>query len=257
MEHCVRMIAQCKQCGIAPTIEAHIIPKAVVRNIRTRGPDLKTIAVFNNRAVTARNQNGVFDRDILCKDCDGKIGTSDKWFVENLEKFHSSASGQPPYSTTQVMPKGSDALRFAVSVIYRASLSKLAHFHDISLGQYEAVAARISLGLEAHSSVEPIVLVNVLSSETLDMRQFVTYPIRCVNGNGRYYVFTASGVQFLVKFGGRRAGVGRDDIFTSNLRARSDSPLVVCCYPFNDSAEAHMFAQAANRRIRISHFPEL
>lgn len=251
------MKTQCKQCGDAPTIEAHIIPKAVVRSIRNRGPDLKTIAVFNNRAVTARDQNGVFDRDILCKDCDGKIGTSDKWFVENLEQFHSSASGQPPYSTMQVMPKGCDALRFAVSVIYRASLSKLAQFRDISLGEYEAIAARISLGLEVSSSDEPIVLISVLSSGTSDMRQFVTYPIRCAQGNGRYFVFTASGVQFLIKFGGWRAGVGRDDIFTSCLRVRSETPLVVCCYPFIDSAEAQMFEQITNRRIRIPHLRDL
>lgn len=241
------MSTRCLRCGEAPTIDAHIIPKSAVRAIRSRGPDKKTMAVLGDRVIVARSQNGVYDARILCKDCDGCIGVADKWFAENLDDLHSAAFGRQPFEPVEVSLDARAALQFAVSVIYRASLSGLDHFADISLGPYLKMAGEIAVGSNRAEFDQPLVIINVLTSEHLDMRQFVFYPVKCSNGNGPYFIFTISGVQFLVKFGGRHAGVSDNDDLLSTHRIRPGATSIVCCYPFHESAEAQIMRNSKGR----------
>jgi hypothetical protein len=228
----------CLRCGATPTIDAHIFPKAVVRAFRNRGPDKKTLAVFGNRAIVAQNQNGIYDGNILCSTCDGRIGVADKWFIENLESFHSAALARRPYETAEIVLDTRLAIQFAVSIIYRASLSRKVGLQDISLGYYDAIAGGISVGSNEADFNAPLILINVLTSARLDVRQFVFYPVRCVSSNGSYFVFTLSGIQFLVKFGGRHQGISHNDTYSSAHRVKLGEKAVVCCYPFDEGAEA-------------------
>jgi hypothetical protein len=239
----------CLRCGETPTIDAHIFPKAVIRAFRNRGPDKKTLAVFSDCAIAAKNQNGIYDGNILCATCDGRIGVADKWFVENLEIFHSAAHARVPYETTEIALDARLAMQFAVSIIYRASLSRKAGLEGISLGYYNAIAGEISVGSNESDFNAPLVLINVLTSTRLDVRQFAFYPVRCSGSNGSYFVFTISGIQFLVKFGGRHQGISHDDVFSSALRLKSGVKTVVCCYPFDDGAEAE-FLRGVKRRAQ-------
>lgn len=232
------MQSLCKQCGDAPTVRAHIFPQSAIRSIRTRGPDTKTLAVFDDRAIVARSQNGIYDQNILCKDCDGLIGELDKWFAENLDKLHASVVDKEPFCPATVGIDAGAALRFAVSVIYRASLSHLHHFEQISLGSYVEAAGKIAISAMDTDAELPVVLINVLTSDQLDMRQWAFYPVRCVGDNGPYFVFTLSGVQFLVKFGGRHPGVTSDDDSSAKLTIRPGNDATIVSYPFVESAEA-------------------
>jgi len=227
----------CKNCGCSSTIKAHIIPQALIRAFRQRGPDKHTVAVSHGRATIAQNANGIYDPSILCSACDGKIGVADKWFVESLDFFHSCIGESAAYTPTALNIDAGMALRFAVSVVYRAALSQREHFQCISLGPYIDIAGKIALGAAVGDDDVPLVLVNILTSDSLDTRQFVFYPVRCSLGNGPYFVFTLSGVQFLVKFGGRYSGVSCDDHDLWQLRLRVGQSAVVIPYPFDESAE--------------------
>ncbi len=242
------MAALCGYCKKEPTIEAHIIPKAVVRGFRQRGPDRKTMAIFPERAVVSNIQNGIFDPNILCQTCDGKIGQADRWFVEHLDTFHEVARDRQAYEIAKVAIDTRAAIQFAVSVIYRASLSKLHHFDDVSLGPYLMRAGEIALASDHADFDEPIVMINTLISDAYDTRQFVFYPVRCRGKGGTYFVFTASGVQFLVKFGGNRNVIDQGSNFTQLLRLHTDSVASVCIYPFEDSAEAQFLSRAGRLR---------
>jgi hypothetical protein len=244
------MNTNCLRCGEPPTIKAHVFPKSAVRAIRKRGPDTKTKEIYSNRAITAQNQNGIYDPSILCKTCDGRIGVADKWFIENLEIFHLTATERQPYESVEISFDTHAAVQFAVSIIYRASLSRLDHFSGISLGAYTVAAAEIATGSNQADFGQPLVMINVLTSTQLDVRQFVFYPVRCSGRNGPYYVFTISGVQFLVKFGGRHEGISDNDTYSSTYRIRPGEKAIVCCYPFDDTAEAQ-FLRSVKERDRV------
>jgi hypothetical protein len=232
------MSLTCLKCGHQPTINAHIFPQSALRAIRKRGPDSKIMAVSHDRTLTAKFQNGLFDPAILCKDCDGKIGVADKWFVENIDTIHNSAASCKPFGVVDTQLDPSLVIQFAVSVIYRASLSNLGHFSHISLGPYTNIAAEIAV--EAHQSKfsAATILINLLTSNKHDTRQFAFYPLKCSGGNGPYFIFTISGVQFLVKFGGRLTAIGNSDDISSKLRVLSGKSVMLCCYPFSESAES-------------------
>ena len=165
-----------------------------------------------------------------------------------MESFHAAALDQSSYSAVQIPLDPRAALRFAVSVVYRASLSSLDHFTDVSLGTYAKIAAEIAVNSDLSGIGMPLVAINVLTSETLDMKQLITYPVRCSGGNGQYYVFVVSGIQFLVKFGGMNDRIGLDDSYTPIFRVRPDAELTVCCYPFQDSAEFEFLADPTRQR---------
>jgi hypothetical protein len=241
------MTIQCLRCGKSPTIKAHIFPSSTIRAIRKRGPDTKIKAIYGDRAITTRSPNGIYDAKILCKTCDGRIGVADKWFIENLENFHVAAVERQPFEPVKILLNANSAIQFAVSIIYRASLSCLNHFNDVSLGAYTAAAAAISTGSNGANFDKPFVMINVLTSAQYDVRQFVFYPVKCSGGNGQYYVFTISGVQFLVKFGGRHNGISHNDACLAEYRIRSGGEAIVCCYPFEEAAEAKFLWRVKRR----------
>ena len=207
------------------------------------------MAVTYRRAIKAKNQNGIYDSEILCAVCDGLIGQADKWFAEAPYDFHSPAQFSQAYEIRETALDANWAARFAISVIYRASLSNREHFRDISLGPYEQSAGKIATGFAAPDFERILVLVNVLTSPRLDTRQFAFYPVRCANGFGRYFIFTLSGVQFLVKFGGKRKLDSSDDKFLSTLALENDQTVNVTYYPFADSAEAEFLMDARRRQM--------
>jgi hypothetical protein len=232
------MNQHCLKCGRQPTINAHIFPQSAVRAIRQRGPDTKTLAVTHDRAFTAKFQNGFFDPAILCKICDGKIGVADKWFVENIDTIHNVAEGCKPFGVVVTQLDPSLVIQFAVSVIYRASLSNLGQFSHVSLGPYTEIASEIAVEANQSELSAATVLINLLTSKKHDTKQFAFYPLRCSAGNGPYFVFTISGIQFLVKFGGRFNSVGMTDDLLSKLRIMIGKSVMLCCYPFSESAES-------------------
>lgn len=243
----IDMAGLCLKCGEAPTINAHIIPAAAVRAIRERGPDTRTLAVRFGGAFPINTPNGLSDRKILCKSCDGAMGKSDKWFIENLDDIHLSATDAKPYELVQTSLNARFALQFAVSVIYRASLSTSPHFADISLGPYTSVAEDIATGSNDADLKSALVLINVLRSTNLDTKQFACYPVLCAGDNGVYFVYVISGIQFLVKFGGSLDGISSNDLYSANVRLDPDQPVVMCCYPFENTAEANWLMKVARR----------
>jgi hypothetical protein len=93
----------------------------------------------------------------------------------------------------------------------------------------------------------PLVLLNILDSPHVDTRQFVFLPVRCSGSNGTYFVFTISGIQFLVKFGGRNGLITYGDTYSPLLRILPGRNVQVIHYPFEDSAEAKWMTDVAAR----------
>ena len=241
------MSSACQKCPASPTVKAHIFPQAALRGIRSRGPDSKVIAVCDDRAMTARNQNGIFDPGILCANCDGALGKLDKWLSESIQQIHDCARHSRPYQPFELKIDPELAIRFSVSVLYRASLSLRSEFQSINLGRYAKVAEEIAFGGDGIFPYHPIVMINVLTSINVDTRQFVFYPVKCSNGNGQYYIFVISGLEFLVKFGGRISGLSSADDPSQYLRLRVGQPVVTVSYPFEESGEGNFLSDIKRR----------
>jgi hypothetical protein len=139
----------------------------------------------------ARHQHGKFDKTILCKECDAKLGTLDEFALAF------SRSEMPPATVRMIgsIPEvDCDRLvAFATSVVWRASLSS--HFPEIDLGPLSDRARDIAFGLGG--TPFPVV-ANRLVSPRYDVREFYVEPTRRKLEANNTYSFQLGGFQWFV-----------------------------------------------------------
>jgi len=59
-------------CGAPKTIDAHLIPKAVVSEVKANPGE--QYLILHHDARPTKSHTGVYDRAILCGDCDSLLG---------------------------------------------------------------------------------------------------------------------------------------------------------------------------------------
>lgn len=109
----VGMTGKCALCGEEARLqESHIIPKFVIRYLKTSAPS----AIRSNRAPNRRIQDGE-KLHLLCRDCEQLFSGWEKTFAENLfVPLHN------PSPVIKPLPYRQWALKFAVSVSWRVLL---------------------------------------------------------------------------------------------------------------------------------------
>lgn len=132
-------MALCQLCGNDRNlINAHIIPKSFWKFDKVDG---RPLAVFSSRPNwrPQRSQQGEYDDNILCEECDNKLGVFDQHAYENLV----IPIGTPYVKSPQVTAlkyNGADGKivhAFVASLAWRASKSQRNYFCRINLGPYE------------------------------------------------------------------------------------------------------------------------
>jgi hypothetical protein len=228
--------AHCVVCAAPETCEAHIIPKAFAREIVDSNNHVLQLGETGSRK--AKRQLGLADKNILCSGCDGIIGDADKYAIEFARRFL-IPTGARDYSVVPLPELDCDKIRkFAVSVVWKASISTLPSFADIGLGPYELMAQSLIFdGKNIDEYAQLHVQINALHLPKGDASSFITYPIRVRNENGPYFIFVAGGFQFLVRFGNRPFVNGKNQIFSRMLAIRSDGSPMAVVYPFAESGE--------------------
>lgn len=67
--------SQCLICGKGPTIKAHLLPEAFVREIFHAPKDDEQHLIYHpDTGKKVQSGTGRFDRNILCGDCDNVLG---------------------------------------------------------------------------------------------------------------------------------------------------------------------------------------
>jgi hypothetical protein len=235
----------CIRCKASPTCEAHIIPQAFAREIRRTNNHI--LQLNDSGTKKAKRPLGIADHNILCSTCDGTIGNADKYAIEFVRNFK-IPPGSTPYSTIPLDGLQTDIMRiFALSVVWKASVSSLDWFDGIDLGPYERTARGLIFdghGLDLCTKLH--VQINVLTSSAGDVSSFMTYPIRVRNENGPYFIFLAGGFQFLVRFGNRPFITGIQQPIANSLAIRSDQKPFAVLYPFEDAGEFEIVKMAQN-----------
>lgn len=228
--------SSCIRCADTPTCEAHIIPQAFARDISKSNNHVLQLGGTGSRK--AKRPRGLADHNILCSYCDGIIGDVDKYAVEFVRDFQVPAKSKP-YNIIEFNGLKTEKIRiFALSVIWKASISSLDYFNQIDLGIYESCASRLIFdehNLDNCTSLH--IQINALTSAKGDMKSFMTYPVRARNENGPYFIFVAGGFQFLVRFGNRPFVRGHEREWANQLAIRSDQPPIGVAYPFEESGE--------------------
>jgi hypothetical protein len=133
----------CLHCGAEKTIEAHLIPQAFVREVkRDRGEQHLLIHQGRDRPIVSNT--GVFDRDILCTDCDGVLGRYEGYAHALLKRLRTIRV--PAGTIVPVDPIDGDMMvRFAAGIAWKFAVTQPDR-GQLSLGPYPAILARVALG---------------------------------------------------------------------------------------------------------------
>jgi len=131
---------ECKLCGESKKLcKAHIVPQSF--NFPKTPGERPSILMSNHKGFrTKRSQTGVYDPNILCSDCDRKLGDDfDSYAATELLK----ATNRKPHRLKDkiVLFEYPDCdpdriIGFALSVLWRASISDQEMYQRVSLGPY-------------------------------------------------------------------------------------------------------------------------
>lgn len=132
----------CQYCGIQEaSCEAHIIPRKFYQRLMVK--ERRLLLVGSGRGGNQKQtQSGIWEKGILCSDCDRKIGELDKYAYSVLPvKVNPSDFGYFDGKNDRICLGSIDVerfKRFIVSMAWRASLAKHLLFRHIKLGPYES-----------------------------------------------------------------------------------------------------------------------
>jgi hypothetical protein len=189
------------RCTATTLCDAHIIPRAFARSAR-QGKHLFSISSDGIRKPGA--QDGVYDRHILCSTCDGALGDFDKYAIEFCRALPVAAIDRGAY--WEVLNEDGDKLaKFALAVLWRASLSRRPDFAEISLGaKYEPMARDILFGVRPLSSMPAFeVLLTRLHTTVADMNGFFALPQPMDGADYRCYGFIVGSLHIVAKVDNR------------------------------------------------------
>ncbi|MBZ4401238.1 hypothetical protein [Myxococcus sp. AS-1-15] len=142
----------CLICRDSKTIKAHLIPKAFAREVQVG----KAHAVVRDSGEYADTQSGIWDRDILCRDCDNTIGKWEGGAKQSLDALRADAAGKPEGIHRLAGTRGDDIIRFLAALLWKYASTKPA-LGRIQLGPYRAILEDISFrGTPIHSSVNAV-----------------------------------------------------------------------------------------------------
>lgn len=155
-------IGICKFCNQKKKlIKAHIIPK----NFYLARKDARYLLINSKTGKYAYKQNGGYDSNILCGDCDNHVfGEFDK------EGYRVLFGDFNKYKYIQTYPQGKiyqldsnnfnyvKLRNFFISILWRASISKLEEWSNINLGGYERKALNILKGKREYPELFKILI---------------------------------------------------------------------------------------------------
>ncbi len=125
----------CRLCqSKPPNIKAHIMAEGLMKLIHGQPEyDGQFMMVGNGLKKPVRRPTGSYDRNILCAECDNKLGRYDMTAIEFCKRnnFESHPSGVA--SLLSGVDKISLKL-FALSYIWRASITQLSEYDRVNLG---------------------------------------------------------------------------------------------------------------------------
>jgi hypothetical protein len=142
----------CLICGAAETIKAHLTPKTFAVEVQAGTAH----AVVSDSDKYRDTQSGIWDRDILCRDCDNEIGKLEGDAKQSLAALRADAAGKPLGVHRLAGVAGDDIICFLAALLWKYGSTKPANGR-IELGPYKQVLEDIAFrGAPIPSSVNAV-----------------------------------------------------------------------------------------------------
>lgn len=187
----------CRGCGEErKLVEAHIIPRGFARQIM--GDQKHNLKISMNSVGTTHH--GVYDREILCKCCDGKLGKLDDYALSVCQRFPMEHVVTPDGLFELSDVDGDRFAAFVLSVLWRASISTRPEFRKVSLGPFERQAHDALFGSSDIASMNSFeLIVGRFVNAPIKPENFYTSPARTKMLDLNAWYFALSGFKILAK----------------------------------------------------------
>lgn len=182
-------------CTSTDLIRAHVIPRGFAR-------DMMRASGFNmlvSMDEAQKTQHGIFDSNILCATCDNIFGELDKYAVEVCRDF---GKRHHEFDNRFLMRDidGDKLSKFALAVLWRASISKRSEFKKVDLGPYESIAKEVIFGSKTLKDFPEYELMLLrFKSSRVNVEGVYTSPVRMTDVGINVWGFTLSGFRFMAK----------------------------------------------------------
>ena len=135
----------CLHCGEAKTIDAHLIPKAFAMEVKVdRGEQHLIVCKGNPRPQISHT--GVYDREILCGDCDNILGRYESYAFDLFRRIRSQQlSGGNVISMDGI--DGDMLVRFASGIAWKYAVTNPDRGR-IDIGPYKDILRMVALSSE-------------------------------------------------------------------------------------------------------------
>ncbi len=130
----------CKGCGEnKKLIRAHIIPEAFFVGLRSEGKS--PLMVADELHYPKRSPIGVYDRSILCHDCEQKFQDLDHYGQEILLKTELESCVVKETVYYKIPNVNYELFKlFFISILWRAAISIQPYYSKVKLGKFEEIA---------------------------------------------------------------------------------------------------------------------
>ena len=169
-------IGICKFCGEEKKlIDAHIIPK----NFYLERKKDRYLCINSKTCKYTIQQKGGYDSNILCGDCDNHIlGEFDKEgykiLFDDFSKYkYEYLHPQRIYQLDNSCYDYRKLRKFFISILWRASISKLEEWSNINLGGYEKKALEILKDVKEHEKLFKILIYKNCYTEDINQIVFI------------------------------------------------------------------------------------
>lgn len=187
---------KCCICGNAPTVISHLLPKALALDTRGSSKNLKIGSI--SETGHQHLQAGFFDPDMLCDTHEKMLLPYDTYAVKFCRNFEEKSQdlGDDMFYIPDV---NTDLLvRFAVSVVWRFSVSKVRGIPNVKLGPFQD-RFRDIIFYNAPCTPEPALIIRANRSSRINIKGTFSAPAQSKNFDRRFWAFTISGISFILK----------------------------------------------------------
>jgi hypothetical protein len=194
----------CMVCGNVKTCRAHILPAARGKDIIKKS-GRKTLSLLAPSRMDNSIQSGLFDDNILCSDCDGKLGVFDDHAIEISRLLGTGNEIIDDKANRFIVAYHSEVQHellalFGAAVVWRTSVSQYRELSEFTLGNNETWMRDI---IFRQSNQIPTVLVARLVGGTALTHEAaataMSYPVGIKIRGISLARFIVGGLMFLVQ----------------------------------------------------------
>jgi hypothetical protein len=194
----------CLECGNSETCRAHIHPGALGKDI-LKESSRKTLSLLAPNRMDNSIQSALFDDNILCSDCDGKLGRYDDHAIEVTRLLGTANEVIDGKANRFTVTRGSginheQLALFGAAVAWRTSVSRYRELSEFTLGNNEGWFRAIIF--RRNTDIPTVLVARLVDRDGLPHQAgagALSYPVRIKFAGVSVARFVVRALMFLVQ----------------------------------------------------------